>query len=404
MEKKFSWVETWGMSHAALSLMSFFSGKRTLRLVLHSAISGGRVRIRLCNRYAGSAVAVGRASIALCDKDGVIGDPGSIRPITFGDKDGLILPPGEKAISDETELAVPADAYIAVSLYIEKGRLQSGNYLDNARLLFTRGDRCGELAIRHRKRPRDYIISVAGQLLGMTLHNPIPLFQAVELLNGDGASSIECYGDSLTQQGFWFNPFEEKIRSLYPGRYSVINKAIGGNRILRDTSRRFPLRGFFGIKALDRVHDDIFAFEGISHVVFCLGTNDYLQPGTIAARRNEYASAEEIAVGTAALAGMIRAHGITTVGLNLIPTGLSGDATPEKNALRVQLNEWFENCGAFDYSFDVSSAFTSTEDPDLPVASYVGKDKTHPNDEGGRTIAEAIDCGIFAPKITIQGG
>ena len=404
MEKKYNWVETWGMSHAALSMMSFFSGKRTLRLVLHSAISGERVRIRLCNRYTGSAVVVGRASIALCDKDGAIGGPESIRPITFGGGEGLTLPPGETAISDETEFAVPVGAYIAVSLYIEKGKLQSGNLLNNVQLLCAKGDRCGELTIHHRKRPRDYIISLAGNLLGMTLHSPIPLFQAVELQGGGEASSIVCFGDSLTQQGFWFNPFEEKIRSLYPGRYSVINKAINGSRILRDTSRRFPLRGFFGIKALERVHDDIFAFEGVSHVVFCLGTNDYLQPGTIAARKSERASAEEIAAGTAALVSLIRARKITVVGLNFVPTGLSGDSTPEKNILRAQLNEWYENCGAFDYSCDVSSAFASAENPDLPVASYVGKDKTHPNDEGGRAIAEAIDCGIFAPKITVQGG
>lgn len=402
MEKH--WVETWGMSHAALSLLSFLSGRRTLRLVLHSAISGERARIRLCNRYSGSAVTVGRASIALCDKDGAIGDPGSIRAITFGGRGGLTLRPGEKIISDAAALDVPAGAHIAVSVYIEKGRLRSGNCLDNARLLCARGDRAGALAFQHQRRIRDTIIPIVGNLLGITQHSPIPLFQAVELRNGDGASSIECFGDSLTQQGFWSNYFEEKIRTLYPGRYSVINKAITGNRILRDASPRLPLRGFFGIKALARVHDDILAFEGMSHVVFCIGTNDYLQPGTLAGRKSEYASAEEIAAGAEALISLIRACPITLIGLNYVPTGRSADATPEKNILRGQLNEWFDHCDAFDYKFDVSSAFASAETPDLPVASYVGKDKTHPNDEGGRTIAEAIDCGIFAPKITIQGG
>ena len=401
MDKRDNWVETWGMSHAALSLMSFLSGRRTLRLVLHSAISGERVRIRLCNRYSGSAVAVSRAIIAPCDKNGAIGDRESIRPITFGGREGLALPPGETAVSDETVFAVPAGAYICLTLYIEKGRLRSGNYINSARLLCARGDRCGELAIHHRKRPRDYCIALAGKLLGMTLHSPIPLFQAVELLNGDGASSIECFGDSLTQQGFWSNIFEEKIREIYPGRYSVINKAIGGNRVLRDTSKRFPLRGFFGVKALERVRDDILAFEGISHVIFCIGTNDYLQPGTIAGRRSERASAQEIAAGTETLAAMIRAHGVTLIGLNYVPIGLSSDATAEKNALRVQLNEWFEKCSVFDFSFDVSGAFASAEDPDLPVAAYVGKDKTHPNGEGGRAFAETIDCGIFAQMKTI---
>ena len=395
MEKQRSWVEAWGMSHAPLSLMSFSSRRRTLRLVLNSAISGERARIRLCNQHSGGAVVVGRASIALCDKNGTIGDPGSIRQITFHGEEGLALPPGGKAVSDEVGFAVPVGAYVAVSLYIEKGRLQSGNCLNNARLLCARGDLSGAPVIHHKKRVKDYIISVADRLLGMTLHSPIPLFQAAELLNGDGASSIECFGDSLMQQGFWVNIFEEKIRGLYPGRYSVINKAITGSRILRDTSKRLPLRGFFGVKALERVEDDIFAFEGIGYVIFCIGTNDFIQPGTVVGYQTEWASAEEIAAGASTLAAMIRARGIPLIGLNYVPVGLSKDASAEKNALRLQLNEWFETCDVFDYKFDISSPFTSAENPDLPLAAYVGRDRTHPNDAGGRAIAQAIDCAAF---------
>ena len=391
MEK--NWVETWGMSHAALSLMSFLSRKRTLRLVVSSAISGERVRVRLSNKHSGSAVTISRASVALCDENGAVGE--GFRPITFGGGEGLTLPAGGMIISDETALAVPARAYLCVNLYIKKGRLKSGNYQNTARLLCARGDRCGEPAMCHQKRPRDYAIALAGKMLGITLHSPIPLFQAVELQNGDGASSIECFGDSLTQQGFWSSRFEEKIRWLYPGRYAVINKAIAGNRVLRDTSGRFPLRGFFGVKALERVHDDILAFEGISHVVFCHGTNDYFQPGTLAGRRSEYASPQEIAAGVSALAEIIRAHGVTLIGLNYMPTGLSGDATPEKNILRMRLNEWFETCDVFDYKFDACGAFASPENPDLPVASYVGGDRLHPNEAGGLAFAETIDCGLF---------
>jgi len=394
---KHNWVEAWGMSHMALSLMSFMSGRRTLRLVLHSAISGEGARIRLCNRYSNSAVAIAHASIALCDENGAVDCPESIRPVLFEGNQGLTLPPGETIISDEAAFHVPAGAHACVSLYIEKGRLQSGNCLNNARLLFARGDHADKLTIRHKKRLKDYIIPVVGRVLGITLHSPIPLFQAVELLNRDGASSIECFGDSLTQQGFWSNVFEAKIRSLYPGRYSVINKAISGNRILRDTSPRFLLPGYFGVKALDRVHDDLLAYEGIGHVVFCLGTNDYLQPGTIAGRKSEYACTQEIVQGAEALVGIIRALGVPITGLNYVPIGLSADATPEKNALRGQLNQWFETCGLFDHSFDVSAALASPENPDLPVAAYVGKDRVHPNGKGGRAFADAIDCGVFAP-------
>ena len=395
MENNSTWVEAWGMAHARLSMMSFLSAKRTLRLVFNTAIAGERARIRLCNKHSAYAVAVGCANIALCDANGVIADTQSIRPLTFRGKAGLTLPPGGSAISDEAAFAVPAGAHVCVSLYIEKGRLQSGNCLDDARLLCAKGDVCGAAAVRHKRRVRDFLLPQVNKLLGLTQPFPIPLFQAVELLNGEGAASIQCFGDSLTQQGFWTKFFDTKIRALYPGRYSVVNKAIGGNRILRDTSGRFPLRGYYGVKGLERVHDDVFACEGVSHVILCMGTNDYFQPGSISAYKSEFASAREIMDGAEALAAMIRARKIPVIGLNFVPTGLGADSTPEKNALRRELNALFENSDAFDHTFDVSTPFASPENPDCPPAAFVGGDKLHPNDAGGRAIAGAIDCGVF---------
>jgi len=239
------------------------------------------------------------------------------------------------------------------------------------------------------------MISAAEKLLGMSLHRPIPLFQSVELLNAGGASSIICFGDSFTQQGFWTSVFEEKIRAMYPGRYSVINKSITGNRILYDTGKRFPLKGFFGVKALERINDDVFAFEGMSHLVLWLGHNDFLEPDTVTAPKKEFVPAEGIAAGTEKLAGMISARGICLIGINYIPIGLSINASPEKNVIRARLNEWFSGCGVFDHKFDAYSAFVSPENADYPNIAYVGKDKTHPNAEGGRVVAGVIDYSIF---------
>ncbi|MCL2514179.1 MAG: hypothetical protein FWF08_09765, partial [Oscillospiraceae bacterium] len=119
MNNKQSWVETWGMSHAPLSLMSFSSRERTFRLIISSAISGERVRIRLCNQYSDNAVAVGRATIAVCDKSGKINDISTVRQILFKGKEEIALNKGEKIISDETEFNVPADSYICADIYIK---------------------------------------------------------------------------------------------------------------------------------------------------------------------------------------------------------------------------------------------------------------------------------------------
>ncbi|MCL2514178.1 MAG: GDSL-type esterase/lipase family protein [Oscillospiraceae bacterium] len=395
MEKQKNWVETWGMSHVSLSFMSFYSRKRTFRLILDSAISGENIRIRLCNRHSNKTVTVGKACAAVCDKEGRISDMPSLRYITFGGKDGITIEKGETAVSDAVCFKIPADTYICVDIFIKKGKLKSGNLSNNAAFISARGGKAGETVIKRRKRIKDYVFGYAGSVLGVSLNNPIPLFQAVELLNADNASSVVCFGDSISQQGFWTKIFEEKLRSLYPGRYSVITKAIMGNRLLRDTGKKFPLRGFMGVKGLDRVNDDIFAFEGISHVVLWIGHNDFLQPGTIVASKSEFAAAEEIAAGFEKLAAMIKASGACLIGMNYVPLGLSPDATPAKAEIRAELNERFCDFGIFDYKFDAYSAFVSPDNEDCPNIAYVGKDRIHPNAEGGRVLAEVIDYGIF---------
>jgi len=399
MEQPARWVETWGMAHTSLIMMSFRSQQRTFRLVIHSAIAGEKARIRLCNKYSPNAVEIGHANIALCDAQGRISDPKSVCPLTFNGGKSHTLGAGATVISDAADFEVPADAYLCVNVYMKSGKLRSGNLLNNAGFLHAKGDHAAAPLFAHQKRPMDSVFDFAGRLLGMTLQMPVPLFQSLELLNSGGASSIVLFGDSLTQQGFWSSIFERQIRSLYPGRYSVINKGINGNRVLRDAGNRLPLKGFFGTKALERVWDDVLAFDGISFVNFCLGTNDFLQPGTIAAPKSETATAREIAAGIEKIAAMIRERGITLLGMNFVPIGSCKDTTPQKNKLRAEMNEWFDASNDFDHKFDIYSAFVSSEDSDCPVPSYVGKDKTHPNELGGEAMTAAVDYAVFAENV-----
>ncbi|MFR2841040.1 MAG: hypothetical protein ACLTB5_01375 [Acutalibacteraceae bacterium] len=49
MEQK--WVQAWGMSHAGMSLLGYRGNDRTFRLTVHSAVSGGQIRLSLSNRF-----------------------------------------------------------------------------------------------------------------------------------------------------------------------------------------------------------------------------------------------------------------------------------------------------------------------------------------------------------------
>ena len=391
MEQK--WVQAWGMSHAGMSLLGYRGNDRTFRLTVHSAVSGGQIRLSLSNRFSKERVRVGSAYAAVCDETGR--RIGESTPLFFAGKAGVELTAGQSVRSDAAALPVAAGEYLSVSIYVEKGKLLSGNALDDVRLSVCRGDHTSDMAILHQSRRKDSILHLAEKVLGMYLSQPVPLFEAVELLNGEGASNIVCFGDSITQQGRWFNPFAQRVREQFPGRYAVVNRSITGNRLLRDCWSRFPLKNFFGPRALERFQWDVGAFDGIKYIVVFLGTNDYAQPGTLGAPKSDRITAQEALDGLRELVQMAHAHGITVYGATLIPFGGSADCTPEKDQIRVEINRRLMQEKLFDKIVDFDAAFAREENPYLAKEGYTSKDGGHPSPLGGLALAQCIPLEWF---------
>lgn len=384
------WVQTWGQSHTALSAFSFADGCRTLRLVLRSNISGTAIRVRLSNEHGRDAVVLGGVSAALCDEEGVLaGDSVDLDAPSF-------LPAGESAVTAAGPLQVPAGSYLCVSVCVNGGPLQSGNLLNNAKCLMMRGDRRHSIFPDDLRRLKDSVQWLACGLLRMKLPHPIPLFDTVELLNGDGASSIVVFGDSLSQQGFWVNPFEDRIRAAFPGRFSVINRSIGGNRVLRDTSPVFPLKGFYGIRSLNRLGRDVLQYPDITHAVLEVGVNDVLQFGTVSGRSNEKPDIDILTQGILSMAADMRAKGIRVMGTTLPYVIDHIDGTKEKSDLIDQVNEILRaNADAFDALLDLGAIVADPDRPQHAKRDYLGGDKLHFNEKGGDAVANAVDLEFF---------
>ena len=96
MEQK--WVQAWGMSHAGMSLLGYRGNDRTFRLTVHSAVSGGQIRLSLSNRFSKERVRVGSAYAAVCDETGR--RIGESTPLFFAGKAGVELTAGQSVRSD----------------------------------------------------------------------------------------------------------------------------------------------------------------------------------------------------------------------------------------------------------------------------------------------------------------
>ena len=66
-------------------------------------------------------------------------------------------------------------------------------------------------------------------------------------------------------------------------------------------------------------------------------------------------------------------------------------------AIRVAVNDWIRNSGAYDAVIDFDAVVRDTGDPTRFAPAYQSGDWLHPNDDGYRRMAEAIDLALFRP-------
>ena len=391
-EKK--WIQTWGQSHSSLSLFMYPSAPKTFRLVMNTAISGEKMRLSISNTYGKNDVLIGGITAAKCNENGVVS--GAFTDVTYSGKSRFKIRKGERMRSDEISFKLGVGEYYCISIFVAEGDLWSGNLLDNCLLITAPGNFTQTAVAANVKRKRDGVRKVAGKLLGMHLPKPIPLFDSVELLNADGASSIVVFGDSVSQQGFWTNPFEERLREAYPGKYSFINKSVMGNRLLRDCSPIFIARGLYGNRATTRIKDDIYPYENISHVIFFMGVNDIFEYSSINALPSEKPDTDEMIATIRSITDDLHSRGMKVIIFNIPAFGSAPDSTREKDGLRRIVNKWIEdNQSYFDGYYDVAGAAADPEDDYRSKAEYIGPDKLHPNAFGGRYLAGLVDLDMF---------
>ena len=388
------WVQVWGQAHSALSFFYYPSCKKTYRMVVRSYFSGKGIRFELSNECAKNDVHIGGITVALCDENGSF--KSDCKKITVGGKASFCIRKGEVVRTDAVEFNVETDEFFCVSAYVEDGALRSGNLIDDVNLITVSGDVTTEKEVTNQTRKRDTVRKVASKVLGMYFHKPIPLFQSVELLNETGASAITVFGDSISQQGYWTNAFSKRIREEYKGRYSVINKSIMGNRIGFDFSKRFICKGLFGISGVNRLQRDVLNYPDTEYVICALGTNDFLQPGTITTPKKEFQPPEKVFDEVVGIGEKLKENGKKFIVFNVLHFGGCADSRKYKmNAVRRYNQLVEENKQKFYATYDQASLCVNPAKPDCSKNEYLGGDKLHPNLEGGRIVADGIDLGLF---------
>jgi lysophospholipase L1-like esterase len=398
------WVGTWGTAPAGppLPAQTMTFNDQTLRLIVHTSIGGSQVRIRVSNELGTTPLRIDSAHIARRQSGSTI-VTGTDRVLTFGGMQAITIPPGAPVLSDPVDLDVPALSDLAVSLHLPgtvqattiHGSAFQTNYVSLAGNFTGAATLPTERTITSWPFLTEVDVSAPGNVAIVALGNSITdgsntMVDANHRWPDLLALRLQTTRDLLGKGG------QGKGASLIGinGRLGVVNRGIGGNRLLRDPGEQ-PL---FGKSALARFDRDVLATAGVKYMIVLIGINDIGHPGTGTIPMSEEPTLDEMIAGYRQLIERAHAKGIAAYGATLTPfegTIFPGYYSPEKEQLREAVNNWIRSSDAFDAVIDFDRAVRDPSHPTRMLPAYDSGDHLHPNDLGMQAMANAIPLELF---------
>ncbi len=371
------WVGTWATAPMIpmndSGLLPFSNA--TLREIVHTSISGNRVRVRFTNRYGILPLQISSAHIALSAGNGDT-QQGSDRLLMFNGQITVKIPAGAEMYSDPVDINLPAFSDVTVSFYLPSQDLPNYTYHSDAR-------------------QTNYMVE-GNETTAATLHDARKqtswyFLDGIDVLAGnDDAGAVVAFGDSITDGAYstvdanhrWPDYLAVKLsKNRSSAQLSVLDEGIDGNRILNDG---------WAQNALARFDRDVLAQSGVKYLIVLEGIND------IGRLSHPRAPADDVSVidletGMKQLVDRAHTFHIKVIGATLTPYKGAGYYSEKGEAVRSALNQWIRTSGTFDGVADFDQVTRDPENPQQYLPKYDHGDHLHPSDAGYEAMGNALD-------------
>ncbi|TGN75495.1 SGNH/GDSL hydrolase family protein [Streptomyces bauhiniae] len=356
-----SGVVTWAASAQRVGQ----GADRAYRLIVKVSAGGSDLRVRLSNAYGDRPLTVDSAHAGL-QAEGAALKPGSNRALTFGGKHTVTVPPGEAVWSDPLPGRVPAGARLAVSLRTPDARGPATGH---------------EMALTTSYLGRDADPGADGDTGWALTTGSWWYLDAVSVRPAHPRTgAVVALGDSITD-GWGSTPGldrrwpDDLARRLRADGMGVANEGMSGNRVLSDNNG--------GPSAGRRLERDVLSQPGVRTVILYEGVNDL--------KAHQGASADEIVAGYREITKRAHAAGLCVVGATVAPFKGWLQWDPKAEAVRREVNHRVRTGGDFDAVADIDRALRDPRDPARLRPDLDSGDHLHPDDDGMRAIAGAVD-------------
>jgi len=374
-----AWVGTWATALTPAGSNQLGFDNQTIRTVVRTSVGGDRVRIRLSNAYGTQATAVGKVTVAFPVAPASPDlRPETLKTLTFNGSGSATMFKGADLISDPVAMNVPAGAELTVNVFFPTPTGPAPFHLTARQTIRVyAGDRTAEA-------------SGAGNTAAFRSSF---FLAGVDVLTRRSPGSVVVLGDSVSDGNGstvdantrWPDFLAARTRAT-PTRsddFGVLNEALAGNRIGHDGAE--PPLGFpaLGLNGLARFDTDVYGQTGVETVVLELGVNDVLF---------SVDPAERIIAAIRQAATQLHQKGLRVLVCTLVPfNGFAAPPwTPEKEAIRQQVNTFLRASHEFDGLVDIDKVLRDPADATKLRAEFDSGDHIHPNDAGAKAIAEAV--------------
>ena len=336
--------------------------EQTIRQDIRLGASARALRLRLSNELGIAPLRIRTVTAATAGE--------TPAAVTFSGESEVVLAPGVTLLSDPIPLAAPAFSRLTIKMYVPD---EAPGVVRRTPMRLAPGEAAvGETA------PLDYRQGFASAVYAERETAP-----AVVVALGDSITE----GASTTRGGDaeWPSLLADRLQAACPGGFVVVNAGISGNQVVRDG--RSP-----NVRA--RLDRDVLSLPGVTHVVWIEGINDIRHDGN---PMNLGRDPEEVIAAYRQVVARLHLHGIKVFGGTLTPFGGSERFDARSENSRQIINAFIRDSGVFDGVVDFDIAL---RDPDHPTDLAAGahtNDRLHPNDEGHRRMAQAIDLALFEP-------
>jgi lysophospholipase L1-like esterase len=400
------WIGTWATApQRALPQRVETFRNQTLRLIVRTSAPGRKVRIRLSNTFGEEPLRVGGMHVARRAAGADI-DPTSDRTVTFGGHLSTIVPTHSMAVSDAFVLDVPALSDLAISLFLPGDTAATTSHALALQTSYVSAETGDETARAN--------FPVAKTISSW------PFLTGVDVAASPCGAAIVAFGSSLTDgdgstedtNRRWPDVLAERLQKDAGPERGVLNEGIIGNRLLTDFESPRQGGGPFakvlaklgpalGPAGLARFEPDVLDQSGVRYVILGLGVNDILFPGSFIPA-TESVDARSVISGNRRLVALARAKGIKAIGTTIPPFENATFrnptilfSTPEKEAVRLEVNEWIRSGNEFDAVIDFDVVLRDPSHLARILPAYDSGDHLHPNDAGYLASGNAIPLALF---------